>query len=144
MSGKSVDAGKSGYYLIRKNAVPEVLRKVVEVKHLLASGSAVGISRSTYYKYADDIEEFHDNSVGTTLTLVAEINDETGLLSEVLKVIAGGHANILTIHQSVPTNGVASLSISIQIRENTEDISSLIERMQALPGVRNVRITGRE
>lgn len=97
MSGKSGDAGKSGYYLIRKNAVPEVLRKVVEVKHLLASGrvrtinqaaAAVGISRSTYYKYADDIEEFHDNSVGTTLTLVAEINDETGLLSEVLKVIA--------------------------------------------------------
>ena len=129
MSGKSGDAGKSGYYLIRKNAVPEVLRKVVEVKHLLASGrvrtinqaaAAVGISRSTYYKYADDIEEL------------------------VLKVIAGGHANILTIHQSVPTNGVASLSISIQIRENTEDISSLIERMQALPGVRNVRITGRE
>lgn len=146
-------AKESGYYLIRKNAVPEVLRKVVEVNKLLASGKArtvneaaeeVGISRSSYYKYAGDVEEFHDSAAGTTLTLFAEINDETGLLSEVLKIIAESRANILTIHQSIPINGVASLSISIQILEDTDNINSMIERLENLGGVRKVRITGRE
>lgn len=143
----------TGYYLIKKSAVPEVLRKVVEVSKMLASGraktvneaaSAVGISRSTYYKYADAVEEFHDSARDTTLTLFAEINDETGLLADMLGIIADSRANILTIHQSIPLNGVASLSISIQILENTDNVSTMVSRLESLDGVRKVRITGRE
>ena len=143
----------NGYYLIKKSAVPEVLRKVVEVSKMLASGraktvneaaSAVGISRSTYYKYADAVEEFHDSARDTTLTLFAEINDEIGLLADMLGIIADSRANILTIHQSIPLNGVASLSISIQILENTDNVSTMVGRLESLDGVRKVRITGRE
>jgi chorismate mutase len=143
----------TGYYLIKKSAVPEVLQKVVEVSKMLASGraktvneaaSAVGISRSTYYKYADAVEEFHDSARDTTLTLFAEINDETGLLADMLGIIADSRANILTIHQSIPLNGVASLSISIQILENTDNVSTMVGRLESLDGVRKVRITGRE
>ncbi len=143
----------TGYYLIRKRAVPEVLQKVVEVNKLLASGGArtvneaaekVGISRSSYYKFKDDVEEFHDSSAGTTLTLFAEINDETGLLSDMLGIIAEHRANILTIHQSIPLNGVASLSISVQITENTGSISSMLTALEHCPGVRKVKVTGRE
>ncbi len=143
----------TGYYLIRKRAVPEVLQKVVEVNKLLASGGArtindavekVGISRSSYYKFKDDVEEFHDSSAGTTLTLFAEINDETGLLSDMLEIIAENQANILTIHQSIPLNGVASLSISIQITETTGNISSMLTALEHCPGVRKVKVTGRE
>ena len=146
-------AKETGYYLIRKNAVPEVLQKVVEVNKMLASGkartvneaaAAVGISRSTNYKYANDVEEFHDSAAGTTLTLYAEINDETGLLAEALRIIAESRANILTIHQSIPLNGVAALSISIQILENTDNINLMVERLENLSGVRKVRVTGRE
>lgn len=61
---------KSEFYIVRKRAVPEVLRGVVKVNQLLASGKArtvneavelAGISRSSYYKFKDDIEEFHDS-----------------------------------------------------------------------------------
>ena len=111
----------TGYYVIKKQAVPEVLLKVVEAKKLLESGKVktaaeaaarLGISRSSFYKYKEDIYEFHDSLQGTTLTLTFQMNDEVGLLSYVLNLIADLGANILTIHQSIPLNGVASLSIT--------------------------------
>ncbi|MBQ3974115.1 MAG: ACT domain-containing protein [Lachnospiraceae bacterium] len=142
----------SELYIVRKKAVPEILRKVVEVNKILASGRArtvneavdrVGISRSSYYKFKDDIEEFHDSLAGTTVTLFIEINDETGLLSEVLRVFADCRANILTIHQSIPLNGVAGITVSIQISPSTERVETIIARLGDTDGVKQVRITGR-
>ena len=66
------------YFVVKQKAIPEVLLKVVEAKRLLESEKvltiqeavdAVGISRSSFYKYKDDIFPFHDNSQGTTITL---------------------------------------------------------------------------
>ena len=111
------------YFVVKQRAVPDVLLKVMEAKRLLETekvmtiqeaADAVGISRSSFYKYKDDIFQFHDNTQGTTITLTFQIDDEPGLLSDVLKIIAECHGNILTIHQSIPINGVASLSLSIQ------------------------------
>lgn len=114
----------AGYFVVRQKAVPEVLLKVVEAKRLLESEKVmtiqeavdrVGISRSSFYKYKDDIFQFHDSSQGTTLTLTFQMDDEPGLLSDVLKIIADFGANILTIHQSIPIGGIASLSLSVQV-----------------------------
>ena len=125
------------YYIVRARAVPEVLRGVARANQLLASGKVrtvneaaelAGISRSSYYKFKDDIEEFHDSISGMNITLFCEINDETGILASLLGIISGCNANILTIHQSIPINGVADLSISLQIRDNTEDISQMIRK----------------
>ena len=142
----------TGYYVIRKQAVPEVLLKVVEAKKLLESGkvktvneatSQLGISRSSFYKYKEDIYEFHDSLQGTTLTLTFQMNDEVGLLSYVLNLIAEFGANILTIHQSIPLNGVASISITIQVLPTTRDIPEMISIMEKKEGVHKVHITGR-
>ena len=144
---------KSKYFLVKQKAVPEVLLKVVEAKRLLESERAitvqeatekVGISRSSFYKYKDDIFPFHDNTQGTTITLSLSIDDEPGLLSDLLKVIADFGANILTIHQSIPINGVASLSISVQVLSTTSDVSRMLEAMEEEKGVRNVKILARE
>ena len=68
------------YFVVKQKAIPEVLLKVVEAKRLLESEKvltiqeavdAVGISRSSFYKYKDDIFPFHDNSQGTTITPVS-------------------------------------------------------------------------
>ena len=72
------------------------------------------------------------------------MEDETGLLSDVLKIVADCGANILTIHQSIPINGVASLSLSVQVLPTTGDVSEMIESMEAKSGVRNVKILARE
>lgn len=109
---------KSKYFVVKQKAVPEVLLKVVEAKRLLESERAitvqeatdkVGISRSSFYKYKDDIFPFYDNTKGKTITLVVQMDDEQGLLSDLLHVVAVYKANILTIHQSIPVNGVATL-----------------------------------
>ena len=107
---------KSKYFVVKQKAVPEVLLKVVEAKKLLESERAitvqeatdkVGISRSSFYKYKDDIFPFYDNTKGKTVTLVVQMDDEQGLLSDLLHVVAVYRANILTIHQSIPVNGDA-------------------------------------
>ena len=133
--------------------MPEILLKVVEAKKLLESEKVmtiqeatdvVGISRSSFYKYKDDIFQFHDNSQGTTFTLMFQMDDEPGLLSDVLKIIAEYRANILTIHQSIPINGIASLSLSVQILRDTGDITGMMEEMENQRGVRHVKILSRE
>ena len=110
---------KSKYFVVKQKAVPEVLLKVVEAKKLLDSErvitvqeatEAVGISRSSFYKYKDDIFPFYDNAKGKTVTFVTQMDDEPGLLSDLLHIVAVYKANILTIHQSIPVNGVATLT----------------------------------
>ncbi len=146
-------AEKSEYFVVKKKAVPEVLQKVVEAKRLLESEKAVtvqeateqvGISRSSFYKYKDDIFPFHDNAKGKTVTFVIQMNDEPGLLSDVLHVVADYHANILTIHQSIPINGVASLTLSVEILPATGDVSEMIEEVEQREGVMYLKILGRE
>ncbi len=130
-----------------------MLLKVVEAKRLLESEKvltiqeavdAVGISRSSFYKYKDDIFPFHDNSQGTTITLTFQMDDEPGILSDVLKIIAEYRANILTIHQSIPINGIASLTLSIQVLQTTGDISRMIEQLEGQPSVHHVKILAKE
>lgn len=141
------------YYVVKKKALPEVLLNVVEAKRLIETRKvqtiqeavdAVGISRSSFYKYKDDIFRFHDNSQGTTITLTFQMDDEPGLLSDVLKIIADHGANILTIHQSIPINGMASLSLSIQILKTTQDVSDMIARMEEQKGVHYVKLIAKE
>ncbi len=141
------------YFVVKQKAVPEVLLKVVEAKKLLESEKAVtvqeatervGISRSSFYKYKDDIFPFHENAKGKTLTFVIQMMDEPGLLSDVLKIVADYRANILTIHQSIPINGVASLSLSVEVLPATGDLSRLVEEIEELSGVQYIKILGRE
>ena len=144
---------KSKYFVVKQRAVPEVLLKVVEAKKLLETVRAitvqeaadrVGISRSSFYKYKDDIFPFYDNTKGKTITLVVQMDDKQGLLSDLLHVVAVYRANILTIHQSIPVNGVATLTLSVEVREDTENVSSMIVELEVLDGIHYVKILARE
>ncbi|MCR4999578.1 MAG: ACT domain-containing protein [Lachnospiraceae bacterium] len=146
-------AEKSSYFVLKEKAVPEVLLKVVEAKRLLESGKCqsvqdateqVGISRSSFYKYKDDIFRFHEDSKGKTITMVIQLEDEPGLLSTVLKSVAEYGANILTIHQSIPVNGIASLTLSVEVLPDTGDVSDMIESIEDLEGVQYIKILARE
>ena len=141
------------YFVVKQKAVPEVLLKVVEAKRLLESEKAitiqeatdrVGISRSSFYKYKDDIFPFHENAKGRTITMVLQLDDEPGLLSDILKIVAEYHANILTIHQSIPVNGVATLTLSVEVLPSTGDVSQMIEEMERQKGIHSIKILARE
>ncbi|MBQ8663857.1 MAG: ACT domain-containing protein [Eubacterium sp.] len=144
---------KTRYYVLKQKAVPEVLLKVVEAKRLLESGKivsvqdateAVGISRSSFYKYKDDIFPFHDNAKGRTITMVIQLDDEPGLLSLVLKIVAEYQANILTIHQSIPVNGIASLTLSVEVLAETGDMQQMVDAIEHQQGIHYLKILARE
>ena len=141
------------YYVVKKKAVPEVLIKVVETKRLLATRRGmtiqeateeIGISRSSFYKYKDDIFPFHENEKGRTVTMVIQLDDTPGVMAELLNAVARYQANILTIHQSIPINGIASLTLSVEILATTGDISAMMQDIEIQCGVQYIKILARE
>ena len=147
------ESEKKKYFVVRERAVPEVLLKVVEAKKLLDSGRVqtvqdaaeqTGISRSSYYKYKDDIFPIHEKIQGKTITFVMEMEDRPGLLSNVLKVVAESNANVLSIHQSLPVNHIALITLSVRVLPTTDDITELFERIADASGIHNLKIVSAE
>ena len=95
----------------------------------------VGISRSAFYKYKDAVQPFNDMKTGRIITFYALLKDNPGVLSNVLSIFAGSGANILTINQSIPTNGCAAVTISAETSEMQESIEEMMARALALDGV---------
>lgn len=144
---------KTTYYVLKEKAVPEVLLKVIEAKRLIDSGKAasiqdatdaVGISRSSFYKYKDDIFPFHDNERGKPITMVIQLDDEPGLLSNVLQAIAKFKANILTIHQTIPINGIATLTLTADVFNTVSNVNDIVTTIEKVEGIHYVKIIAKE
>ncbi|MBP3239241.1 MAG: ACT domain-containing protein [Oribacterium sp.] len=144
---------ESDYFVVRTKALPTVLKKVVEVKSLLESEKGIsiaeateraGISRSSFYKYKEDIFPFYDSTKGKTVTLVIQMRDELGYLSKICSKISEYRANILTIHQSIPINSIVTLTVSIEVREDTSDINTMIREIEEWPNIQYVKILSQE
>ncbi|MDO4815970.1 MAG: ACT domain-containing protein [Bacillota bacterium] len=144
-----MSVGKSKYYLVAADALPEVFVKVVEAKSLLETGEArtvadaverVDLSRSAFYKYKDSISPFRDMKRDTVMTFHMLLHDKPGTLAAVLSIFTESGANILTINQSIPANGAALVTISVvpdtMIKTSDELMASLI----AQNGVMKVEI----
>lgn len=141
------------FFIVDKSVLPEIFLKVMEVKNLLESGkektvqeavNKVGISRSAFYKYRDAVHPLYENSRGKTVTVGLNLDDTSGLLSLVLNSIASAGANILTINQTIPINGIANVTITIETNEMESDLRSLIETLEGLNGVQSFKIIARE
>ena len=132
------------YYIVAANALPEVFIKVAEAKRMMQTGEAdtvgdatrkAGISRSAFYKYKDAVQPFNDMKSEHIITFYGMLKDNTGVLSHVLGIFASSGANILTINQSIPTNGCAAVTISAETSEMAESLEQLIADVSGLDGV---------
>ena len=137
------------YYIVEAKALPEVFLKVAEAKWLLETGEATtvneaakatGISRSTFYKYRDAIAPFQNLMAGRILTFQFILRDVTGLLSSILTIFAQFGANILTINQTIPTNGCASVTISAETTNMTDGVEEMVRALGAISGVLKAEI----
>ena len=135
---------KPKYYLVEASVLPEIFAKVIEAKELLETGqvrtvadavACVDISRSAFYKYRDAVRPFNDMKTGRIITFYTMLKNNPGVLSDVLSIFAGSGANILTINQSIPTNGCAAVTISAETSEMQESIEQMMARALALEGV---------
>lgn len=141
------------HYIITREALPEVFLKVVQAKKMIEKETAmtvqdavdaVGISRSSFYKYKDAVFPFYETARGSVITLAIRLNDEPGLLSRMLDVVADYHANVLTIHQSIPINGVADVTISIEVLPSTGDLQNMLSIIGSYTGIQKIKILARE
>ncbi len=135
---------KTKFYIVAASALPEIFIKVAEAKRMMQTGEAdtvgeatklVGISRSAFYKYKDAVQPFNDMKTGHIITFYAMLKDNPGVLSNVLSIFAGSGANILTINQSIPTNGCAAVTISAETSDMEMTLEELIGLASGLEGV---------
>jgi len=119
----------------------------------LASGKAdtvqeavdmVGISRSSFYKYKDMIEPFTDMVRRKTVTIAAKLEDMPGVLPKFLLVLEEAGVNILTIHQAIPINGLADVSLSMEVLEEAWRIDEIMAALKSAVGVHEIQILARE
>ena len=132
------------YYIVAANALPEVFIKVAEAKRMMQTGEAdtvgdatkkAGISRSAFYKYKDSVQPFNDMKAEHIITFYGMLKDNTGVLSHVLGIFASSGANILTINQSIPTNGCAAVTISAETSGMESSLEQLIGDVSGLENV---------
>ncbi len=137
--------------LVDASVMPDVFKKVLTAKQLLESGEVktineavekTNISRSAYYKYKDHVFDF--NQMHGVLTLMAVVVDMKGILSEILRIISSVNCSVLTINQSVPTDGVATVSITIKTDAMPVGVDRLITELNKISGVRSVKIVANQ
>ena len=135
---------KPKYYIVEASALPEVFLKVAEAKRLLSTGEAAtvneatkmtDISRSAFYKYKDAVQPFNNMKAGHIITFYTLLKDVSGTLSGVLGIFADSGANILTINQSIPTNGCAAVTISVETSDMEKSLEQLIAEVSGLENV---------
>lgn len=140
---------KPKYYLVEASVLPEIFAKVIEAKELLETGEVrtvaqavarVDISRSAFYKYKDYVSPFQDMSRKHLVTFNLELRDRQGVLSSVLAIFAGNGANILTINQSIPTSGVAPVTITAATENMRITMEEFLAALKAIHGVLRIDI----
>lgn len=139
------------FYLVRTDILPDVMLRAVEAKVLLNSGKCktineaiqkVNISRSAFYKYKDSVLPFHTMVKEKIITLSIHLEDRSGTLSNLLTVVAQAGSNVLTINQTIPLLGRATITLSIETASMTVGIDKLVKQMQQLDAVDKVELIG--
>ena len=129
---------------MESSALPEIFLKVAEAKRLLETGEVdtvhlatrqVGISRSAFYKYKDAVQPFQNMKAGRIITFYTLLKDTPGVLSNILSIFANSGANILTINQTIPTNGCAGVTVTAETSEMHESLEEMMTEITAAEGV---------
>ena len=56
----------------------------------------------------------------------------------------GSEMCIRDSHQTIPVNGIATVTLSVEVRDNTGDMSGLVEEIENMTGIQNIKILGVE
>lgn len=137
------------FYLVRSDVLPESMKKTLEAKELLERGKVstvfeavqrVDLSRSAFYKYKDTVFPFQAIVKEKIITLFFHLEDRTGTLSRLLSTVAEAGCNVLTIHQTIPLQGKANVTLSLNTAKMTKNIEELMQEFKRLDFVDHVDI----
>lgn len=139
------------FYLVREDVLPEAMQKTLEAKQLLERGHAgsvweavrsVDLSRSAFYKYRDTVFPFHTVVKEKIITLFFHLEDRSGTLSQLLELVATCGGNILTIHQTIPLQGRANVTLSLNVTDMNVSLDEMLNRLKKLEFVEKVEVLG--
>lgn len=139
------------FYLVREDVLPEAMQKTLEAKELIQRGKAdsvweavqkVDLSRSAFYKYRDTVFPFHTIVKEKIITLFFHLEDRSGTLSNLLTIVANAGCNVLTIHQTIPIEGRANVTLSLNVSSMNTDLDGLLSELKKLEFVDKVEVLG--
>lgn len=139
----------TSYILIDYNMAPDVFKKVIEVKKMLASGKlksvgkaldSVGLSRTAFYKYKNHVFSSADERGDNIATLAFTLEDVTGVLSEILLCLANNKISVLTINQNIPVNGIANVTISLRLNKESVAFEKVEAELKQINGVNKIHL----
>ena len=137
------------FYLVREDFLLDGMRKTLEAKGLVETRKAdsihvaakmVGVSRSVFYKYRDAVFPFQHMVKEQLITLFFHLEDRTGALSQLLSVVSASGCNILTIHQTIPIQGKANVTLSLNTSGMKKEIHELLSELKQIEFVNQVEI----
>ncbi|MFC0522469.1 ACT domain-containing protein [Pontibacillus salicampi] len=137
------------FYLVRNDVLPESMQKTLEAKELLERGKVdsvheavqqVDLSRSAFYKYRDAVFPFQAMVKERIITLFFHLEDRSGTLSQLLAMVANAGCNVLTIHQTIPLQGKANVTLSLNTTAMTKTIEEMIADFKRLEFIDRVEI----
>ncbi|MDD4212193.1 MAG: ACT domain-containing protein [Bacilli bacterium] len=138
---------KNDYLIVHKSILPSNFSSIIEARDMIEhhemnvsfACKKVGISRSTYYKYKDYV--FAPTFLaGRRAIIGCHLQDEAGILSNIINYLASIDANIITIHQETPLHEVAYVVISMNIDSISHSMDDIINQMKGLRGVKMVTL----
>ena len=137
------------YYLVREDVLTDAMQKTLEAKQLLQNGAVssiwdavkeVDLSRSAFYKYRDAVFPFHSIVQERILTVFILLQDRKGTLAKLLETVSDAHCNILTIHQTIPIQGRANVTLSLDVTSMTIELDELIQSIKRLDFVESADV----
>ena len=141
--------GEGQFYLVREDVLTESMLKMLEAKRLLASGEEstiqeatkrVGLSRSAFYKYHDTVFPFESIARERILTIFIQLEDRKGSLATLLQIVSEAKCNVLTIHQTIPVQGRANITLSLDVTEMAIKMEEFLQRLKAPDFVDSVNL----
>jgi chorismate mutase len=139
------------FYLVREDLLTDAMQKTLEAKALLESGKVqkvaeavqhVDLSRSAFYKYRDAIFPFHTMIQEQIITLSIQLADRSGSLSELLRIVAEANSNVLTINQTIPLQGRANITLTVDTSALSLEIRDFVRKIQGMEFVEKAEIVG--
>lgn len=141
--------GDGRFYLVREDVLTESMLKTIEVKKILASGEvstiqeatkSIGLSRSAFYKYRDTIFPFESVARERILTIFIQLEDRKGSLATLLGIVTEAMCNVLTIHQTIPVQGRANVTLSLDVTAMEVKMDRFIQNLKAPDFVESVSV----
>lgn len=142
------DVSEQRYYLVREDVLTEAMQKTLEVKRLLQRDrmsildavNHAGLSRSAFYKYRDAVFPFHSIVKERILTIFLQLEDRSGTLATLLQSVAEAGCNILTIHQTIPIQGRANVTLSLDVTAMEQELDAFLQQLKKLDFVESADV----